>query len=54
MKYKLSKCGVKIPVHCPQCKSTKTCLITYLNGDRSIECNNCYTVLKNLKNKKVK
>ena len=43
---KVSKEGIKIPLRCPECKSTKTVLATYANGSRVVECEGCYQVIK--------
>lgn len=45
MKY--AKDGTKIPERCPLCRSRKTMLSTYRNGERFIECEGCYTVIEN-------
>ncbi len=42
---KVSKEGIKIPVRCPECKSKKTVLSTYSNGEKFIECEGCNQVI---------
>lgn len=49
MKY--AQDGTPIPERCPHCHSRKTILSTYKDGGRFIECEGCYTVLKEVKQK---
>jgi len=41
---KVSEEGIKIPLRCPDCKSTKTVLATYA----FVECEGCYQVIKEI------
>jgi uncharacterized Zn finger protein len=44
MKY--SKEGIKIPLRCKFCGSRKTMLSTYKTGEKFIECEGCWTVIR--------
>jgi hypothetical protein len=44
MKY--SDEGIAIPLRCPHCQSRKTQLSTYQDGAKYLECDGCYTVIK--------
>lgn len=45
---KVSKEGIAIPLRCPECKSRRTVLATYKNGDQYVECIGCNQVIKDV------
>ena len=48
---KVSKEGYFIPVRCPECRSRKTVLAKYANGEKYIECEGCNQVICKAKEK---
>jgi hypothetical protein len=41
--------GIPIPNECPDCSSNETGLTKYDDDNWSIECNNCFSVIENVK-----